>query len=104
MGKVIFVAVDGSKHAVELMDDQSVMEGAREHGIAGIEGKCGGHCICATCHVYIDEEWLARTGKQSHLEEDLLDFVENATPNSRLCCQIKMSEQLDGLVVHLPPA
>jgi 2Fe-2S ferredoxin len=104
MGKVTFVASDGSEHVVELMNGQSIMEGAKAHGIAGIEAKCGGQCICATCHVYVDDLWLAPAGERSESEEDLLDFTEGVTPNSRLSCQIKMSELLDGLVVRVPPA
>ena len=104
MGKVTFVASDGSEQVVELMNGQSVMEGAKAHGIAGIEAKCGGQCICATCHVYVDDLWLAHTGERSESEEDLLDFVEGVTSGSRLSCQIIMSEQLDGLIVRVPAA
>ena len=78
------------------------MEGALRFAIPGIEGDCGGAGACATCHVYVDEAWLAKTGEKSAMEESMLDFAENVEPNSRLSCQIKVSDDLDGLIVRMP--
>lgn len=104
MAKITYLGRDGTEHVVELANGQSVMEGALEHGVPGIEGKCGGKCICATCHVYIDDPWLARTGERHEREEDLLGFTKNVTSNSRLACQIVVSDALDGLVVRVARA
>ena len=78
------------------------MEAAIRHLVPGIEAECGGACACATCHVYVDEAWAAKTGEPSPMEEDMLDFAFDVQPNSRLSCQIKVTEALDGLVVRTP--
>jgi 2Fe-2S ferredoxin len=78
------------------------MEVAKLNNIAGIEAECGGACACATCHVYVDEAWRDKTGKPSDMEEDMLDFAFDVQEGSRLCCQIKVSDTLDGLVVRVP--
>ena len=77
-------------------------EGAVKNNVPGIDADCGGACACATCHVYVDEAWLDKTGDKSAMEESMLDFAENVEPNSRLSCQIKVSDALDGLIVRLP--
>ena len=80
----------------------TVMEAAIRNNIPGIEAECGGACACATCHVYVDEVWRAKTGEPSPMEEDMLDFGYDVRPNSRLSCQIKVSDELDGLIVTTP--
>jgi 2Fe-2S ferredoxin len=80
----------------------SVMEGAVKNNIPGIDADCGGACACATCHVYVAPEWLDKTGSQSAMEESMLDFAENVEANSRLSCQIKVTDALEGLVVRMP--
>ena len=102
MGKVIYIEQDGTKHEVELDNGMSVMEGAVQNSVPGIDADCGGACSCATCHVYVDEAWTEKTGKSNDMEEGMLDFANDIRPESRLSCQIEMSDELDGLVVHLP--
>jgi 2Fe-2S ferredoxin len=102
MAKITYVEHDGTTHEVDVKPGMSVMEGAIKNNIPGIDADCGGACACATCHVYVDDEWLAKTGSPSAMEESMLDFAENVEPNSRLSCQIKVSDELDGLVVTMP--
>jgi 2Fe-2S ferredoxin len=78
------------------------MENAIRNGVPGIEAECGGACACATCHVHVDPVWLEKTGKPSPMEEDMLDFAFDVRANSRLSCQIKVSDALDGLIVRTP--
>ena len=78
------------------------MEGARKNNIPGIDADCGGGCSCATCHVYVDPAWQSRVGARNPIEEATLEFAENVEPNSRLSCQIKVTDELDGLVVRTP--
>ena len=102
MPKIKYIEHNGKEHEVEVPLGWSVMEGAVKNLIPGIDADCGGACACATCHVYVDEAWAGKTGSQSAMEESMLDFAENVEPNSRLSCQIKVTEQLDGLVVRMP--
>ena len=102
MPKVTYIEHDGRKHAVEVQSGLSVMEGAVRNNVPGIDADCGGACACATCHVYVDEAWRAKTGKPAAMEESMLDFAEAVEPNSRLSCQIRVSDTLDGLIVYLP--
>lgn len=104
MPKVTYIEHGGRAHEVELPLGKSVMRGAVDNGIPGIDADCGGECACATCHVYVDEAWLAVTGPPplGSQESSMLSFAALYRPNSRLSCQIKMSEALDGLVVRLP--
>ncbi|WP_420559778.1 2Fe-2S iron-sulfur cluster-binding protein [Tepidicaulis sp.] len=104
MPKVIYIEHNGTAHEVEVADGYSVMEGAINNAIPGIDGDCGGSCACATCHVYVDPAWLAKTGERSEMEESMLDFAAEVEENSRLGCQIKMSAELDGLIVRMPEA
>ena len=80
----------------------TVMEGAIQNSIPGIDADCGGACACATCHVYVDEAWMEKTGKPESMEEDMLDFAFDVRDNSRLSCQIKVTDELDGLIVRMP--
>ena len=78
------------------------MENAIKNSVPGIEAECGGACACATCHVYVDEEWREKVGEPDVMEEDMLDFAWEMAPSSRLSCQIKVTDELDGLVVRVP--
>jgi ferredoxin, 2Fe-2S len=100
--KVTYIESGGDQHIVDVQAGFSVMEGAVKNGVPGILASCGGACACATCHVYIDEAWRSRTGARNPLEESMLEMADDVQPNSRLACQIQMSEELDGLVVRMP--
>jgi 2Fe-2S ferredoxin len=102
MAKITFIQPDGTSQTVEGDNGMTVMETAKKNLIAGIEAECGGACACATCHVFVDEAWLDKTGKPQQMEEDMLDFAFDVRPNSRLSCQIKVTDALDGLVVRVP--
>ncbi|MCA0257822.1 MAG: (2Fe-2S)-binding protein [Proteobacteria bacterium] len=102
MTKLTIVAFDGQRYDLEAADGSTVMENAVRNSVPGIEAECGGACACATCHVYVDDAWTAKVGEPEPMEEDMLDFAFDVRPTSRLSCQIKMSADLDGLVVHLP--
>ena len=102
MPKITFVAFDGTKYEVEAKDGSTVMEAAVKNGVPGIEAECGGACACATCHVYVDEAWNGKTGEPDAMEEDMLDFAQDANETSRLSCQIKLSDELDGITIKIP--
>ena len=102
MAKITYIEHNGAEHVIEVKNGLSVMEGAVKNNIPGIDADCGGACACATCHVYVDEAWRDKTGTSSAMEESMLDFAENVEPNSRLSCQIKVTDALDGLVVRMP--
>ena len=102
MTKITYRDAAGAARTVEGQDGSTVMETALRNSIPGIEAECGGACACATCHVYVAEDWMPVVGKASQMEEDMLDFAFEVRPNSRLSCQIKVSEALDGLVVTTP--
>jgi 2Fe-2S ferredoxin len=102
MPKITFVDASGESRSVEAQVGSTVMETALRNSVPGIEAECGGACACATCHVYVAKEWTEATGKASQMEEDMLDFAFEVRPNSRLSCQIKVSEALDGLTVTTP--
>ena len=100
--KVTFVDSHGQARTVEGEVGSTVMETARRNDIPEIAAECGGACACATCHVYVADEWKDRLPKSEPMEDDMLDFAFDVRPNSRLCCQIKVTAALDGLVVHTP--
>jgi 2Fe-2S ferredoxin len=102
MAKITYIEFNGTEHVVDVKAGLSVMEGAVKNNIPGIDADCGGACACATCHVYVDQAWREATGKPSAMEESMLDFADNVEPNSRLSCQIQVSDALDGLVVRMP--
>ncbi|MBX9589182.1 MAG: 2Fe-2S iron-sulfur cluster binding domain-containing protein [Hyphomonadaceae bacterium] len=102
MPRITFIQPDGTEQVVEGQVGATVMETARQHMIEGIEAECGGACACATCHVYVDEAWREKVGGPSEMEEDMLDFAFDVRPVSRLSCQIKVTADLDGLVVRVP--
>jgi 2Fe-2S ferredoxin len=103
MIKVIFIDSSREKRVVEAEEGSTLMEAAIRNSIPEIVAECGGACACATCHVYVQEAFLPLTGKASPKEEDMLDFAYAAQPNSRLSCQIKLTRELDGLIVQTPP-
>ena len=103
MIKVTFVSANGESTTCEADAGDSVMQVALANAVEGIVADCGGSMMCATCHCYVDEDWTDRTGSRADGEDDLLDCASSEVrPVSRLSCQIKLSEELDGLVVHLP--
>jgi ferredoxin, 2Fe-2S len=104
MPKITYVEYTGTERQIELETGSSVMQGAINNLVVGIDADCGGECACATCHVYVDSRWLEKVGPRGSQEAAMLDFAALAKPNSRLSCQIKMNDQLDGLVVSLPEA
>lgn len=102
MPKITFIEHNGACHTVDAQEGISVMEAATGNMVPGITADCGGSCSCATCHVHVDETWLEITGKPDDLEQSLIDFSMAPRSNSRLSCQIKVTRELDGLVVRLP--
>src|ERR1700742_4909114 len=100
MAKITYVQHGGDRREIEAPSGVSVMEGAVRNGVPGIDADCGGAAACATCHVYVDEAWLAKTGERTAMEQAMLEFAEAVAPNSRLACQIKVIAALDGLVVR----
>lgn len=102
MVKVTFITADGKSFPVDAEAGATLMETAIRNLVPGIEAECGGACACATCHVYVGDEWLAKVGELGPMEEDMLDFAFDVRPNSRLSCQIKISDKHEGLTVHVP--
>jgi 2Fe-2S ferredoxin len=102
MAQLTIIAFDGTRFEIAAAEGSTVMENAVRNSVPGIEAECGGACACATCHVYVDEAWTAKAGAPSAMEEDMLDFAVDVQPNSRLSCQIKVTSDLDGLVVRVP--
>ncbi len=102
MTKLTIVAFDGTRFDLDADEGSTVMENAVRNSVPGIDAECGGACACATCHVYVDEDWVEKVGGPQPMEEDMLDFAFDVRPSSRLSCQIKLIQALDGLVVHVP--
>ena len=102
MSKITYIEHGGKSHTIEVSNGLSVMEGAVQNNIPGIDADCGGSMACATCHVYVKEEWFNKLPKKEDGEEDMLDMAFEPKKNSRLSCQLMISDQLDGLVVNLP--
>ncbi|AWH95853.1 2Fe-2S iron-sulfur cluster-binding protein [Dietzia psychralcaliphila] len=102
MGKITFVSYEGEEHETAIVDGQSLMQIATSNGVTGIDGDCGGECACGTCHVIVGSEWVSLTGKQGDDEEEMLDLTPERQSTSRLSCQITVSEEMDGMTVHLP--
>ena len=102
MPKIKYIEHSGKEHEIEVPNGWSVMEGAVKNLVPGIDADCGGACACATCHVYVDQAWLAKLTPKQDMEETMLDFAQDLEPNSRLSCQIKVTPELDGLVVRMP--
>jgi ferredoxin, 2Fe-2S len=102
MPKITYIDNSGASRTIDADVGATVMETAIKNGVPGIEAECGGACACATCHVYVDEAWRAKTGEATPMEQDMLDFAYDVRPSSRLSCQIKVTPELDGLVVTTP--
>jgi len=104
MPKITFIQPDGTEQTVEIALGWSVMEGAVRNLVPGIDADCGGACACATCHVYVDPAWTGSLPAKSEMEETMLDFAQGAAPSSRLSCQLRVTSDMDGLVVRVPVA
>jgi 2Fe-2S ferredoxin len=102
MARITFIGADATRYEVDAETGSTVMENAIRNGVPGIEAECGGACACATCHVYVDEAFRPVTGEPEPMEQDMLDFAYDVRPNSRLSCQIRVSDALDGLTVTVP--
>ena len=102
MPKITYIEHNGKTHNVEVPKELSVMEGALQNNIPGIDADCGGACACATCHVYVDEKWFDKLPKKSESEQDMLDMAIEPNKFSRLGCQITVNDDLDGMVVKMP--
>ena len=102
MVKIKYIEHDGNEHEIEVAQGLSVMEGAVQNNIPGIDADCGGSMACATCHVYVEDSWLNKISKAEDAENDMIDMAYNPKKNSRLSCQIIVSDELDGLIVTTP--
>ncbi len=103
MPRVIYHDINGQRIEVQIASGNTVMEGALDHGVAGIVAECGGACACATCHTYVAEDWLARLTPMEDMEDAMLDTAIDRRPNSRLSCQIELTPELDGIEVFVAP-
>ena len=102
MPKITYIEHDGKLHTIEVANGLSVMEGAVQNNIPGIDADCGGSMACATCHVYVKDEWFNKLPKKEDGEEDMIDMAFEPKKNSRLSCQIVVSDELNGLTVNIP--
>ena len=102
MTKIIFINSKGERKSIDIQNGLTVMEGAVQNNIPGIDADCGGGMACATCHVYVKEDWFDKVNKKNEGEDDMLDQAFEPKKNSRLSCQITVSDEIDGLIVHLP--
>ncbi len=102
MTKITYIEFNGKSHSIDIENGLSVMEGAVQNNIPGIDADCGGGMSCATCHVYVNDDWFDLLDKKTDGEEDMLDQAYEPKKNSRLSCQITVSQKLDGLIVKLP--
>jgi len=102
LAKVTYIQPDGAEQTIEAKSGWSVMEGAVKNRIRGIDADCGGACACATCHVFVDQAWTSKIEPMQEMEKTMLDFAEGVESNSRLSCQIRVTEALDGFTVRMP--
>ncbi len=102
MAKITYIENNGTSHTVDVAEGLTVMEGAVQNNIPGIDADCGGGMACATCHVYVKDEWFDKINKKSEGEDDMIDQAYEPRKSSRLSCQIQVSPEIDGLEVHLP--
>ena len=102
MSKITYIEHSGKSHTIQVQNGLTVMEGAVQNNISGIDADCGGSMACATCHVYVKEEWFNKLPKKEDGEEDMLDMAYEPNKFSRLSCQLTVSDELEGLVVNLP--
>lgn len=102
MATIRYIEFDGTEHVIQVKAGRSVMEGASAQGLSGIVAECGGVCACATCQVYVNDEWIDKLSTPKADELAMLEFAANTKPNSRLSCQIEVTDELDGLIVYMP--
>ena len=102
MAKITYIEHTNKEHIVEVSNNMSVMEGAVQNNIPGIDADCGGSMACATCHIYVDEKWFNKLAKKDEGEEDMLDMAYQPNKFSRLSCQLLVSDELDGLILKIP--
>ena len=102
MAKITYIENNGTSHTVDVAEGLTVMEGAVQNNIPGIDADCGGGMACATCHVYVKDEWFDKINKKNEGEDDMIDQAYEPKKNSRLSCQIQVNPEIDGLEVHLP--
>ena len=102
MPRITYIEHNGTEHTVDVAAGLTVMEGAVNNNIPGIDADCGGACACSTCHVYVDAAWVGKLPAREDMEEDMLDFAYEPNERSRLTCQIKVTPELEGLVVQMP--
>ena len=102
MAKITYIEFGGTEHTVDVEPGATLMQGARDNNIPGIAADCGGACICGTCHVYIAPNWRTRLATRTEIEKATIEFSSGVQPYSRLACQIKITEELDGLIVRMP--
>jgi 2Fe-2S ferredoxin len=102
MAKITYITFTGEEHVVDVLPGATLMHGAKDNNIPGIDADCGGACVCGTCHVYIDPSWWQHLSTRTEIETATIEFSSDVKENSRLACQIKISEDLDGLVVRMP--
>ena len=102
MPKITYIEHNGKAHEIEVPNELSIMEGALQNNIPGIDADCGGACACATCHVYVDEKWFGKLKKKDDAEQDMLDMAFEPNKFSRLACQITITDDLEGMVVKMP--
>ena len=102
MTKITYIEHNGKKHTIDVQNGLTVMEGAVQNDIPGIDADCGGSMACATCHVYVKDDWYNKLDEKSEGEDDMIDQAYDPKKNSRLSCQITVSDKIEGLIVHLP--
>ena len=102
MAKITYIEHNGKSHTIEVASELTVMEGAVQNNVPGIDADCGGACACATCHVYVNSEWFNKLPKMEDAEQDMLDMAFEPNKFSRLSCQITVTDELDGMVVKMP--
>ena len=102
MPRVTFIEFNGTEHTVDATDGESLMLAAVNNGVPGIDADCGGGCACATCHVFVESDWVEKTGSPDAMESSMLQLAEGVADNSRLSCQIEITDAMDGMVVRMP--
>jgi 2Fe-2S ferredoxin len=102
MPRITYIEHNGTEHTVDVAIGLTVMEGAVNNNVPGIDADCGGACACSTCHAYVNSDWVGKLPAREDMEEDMLDFAYEPNERSRLTCQIQVTSELDGLVLQLP--
>lgn len=102
MVSITYIEHSGTEHTIEAEEGRSLMLSALDNSVPGIDADCGGACACATCHIFVPEQWQEKTGERNPMEESMLQLAEGVVDNSRLACQIDVSKEMEGLVVHMP--